>query len=126
MDSRGNVGYVASSNRAGDYSDGTKDGLLLLAGVSKVKRLSHSDGTPAIASSVTIINSSGQSVTITPSVARDPTGKQLDTPNNGFSMLAGETLVLSCRIVSILELNSGAAPQAGLGVRYNFTFEPTR
>ena len=126
LDSRGEVVFPITSNRAPGYSDGAYDGTLLGAGAQKIVPMKHADGTPGIASSVRIVNASGMAAALLVTVAQSRVVTEVNPPGRAVYLDVGETLTLNNRVVSVVETNLGAGAQAGRGVRYTITFEPTK
>lgn len=149
-DSRGQVLHVGASNRAGFASDAITDGALLAAGASKTIAVVSSvnvttkpnvidangnlsvDNTqagtvapkPAVASSVWIKNSSGQTCTLVFTIAGS-NAFLFDVSRNPLRLADGESITINERVTMIRETNTGAGAQTGMGVRYYATLEPS-
>jgi len=150
-DSRGQVLHVGASNRAGFASDAITDGALLAQGASKTIAIvsavnittkptvvdangnSSVDNTqagtvtpkPAVASSLWIKNSSGQTCALVFTVMGDGSGKLFDVSRNPVRLADGESMTVTERVVQIKETNIGGGAQTGMGVRYYATLEPS-
>lgn len=150
-DPRGNLIHGAASNRAGFASCALVDGVLLSGNGTKTINIVGSanvslkpitavdamgnaavDNTqaassapkPAVATQVIITNSSGQTCALKFVVQTDGTGRQLEVSRNPVYLLSGESFTVSERVIQVIETNTGAGAQTGLGVRYYAVLEP--